>query len=71
MLMNPETEITAWTVDTLKEYFEARLYANETAIEAAKTGADAAITAAKESTEIADWMTSIIHEHWHYKSGQA
>ncbi len=44
---------TEWTVDTLKEYFEARLYANETAIEAAKTGSDAAITAAKESTEIA------------------
>ncbi len=52
-MMKPETATTEWTVDTLKEYFEARLYANETAIEAAKTGADAAITAAKESTEIA------------------
>ena len=51
--MKPEAPTTAWTVDTLKEYFEARLYANETAIEAAKTGSDAAINAAKESTEIA------------------
>ncbi len=51
--MKPETETSEWTVDTLKEYFEARLYANETALDAAKTSSDSAITAAKEGNEIA------------------
>lgn len=53
MTTQPEGQICKWTIDTLKEYFEARLYANETALEAAKTGADVAFTAEKQNRDVA------------------